>query len=285
MKKLVQPVVIGMLWSVLSQADVVTFNEYADGTVLNTGTALGSNFVYQKTGLSSSNVVNGQALTLYSGTDTFQSSWVRDTSPTAYNSLAGEKWYRSVDIALSSTVTAGSGQKMSVALVNGPVANGADINITAFNANYVTDVQLAYVNATTATLMLRRFGSGNVFQGYNWTSGLWVTGANDVVQYDISHTLNIGYVYDSSATQFSLLIQDMTSSQTVLNISMAGSDLASFAGGTNTVMFAVGDMWNNSGSGAIATIDNLSTVPEPATLTLFGFAGIGIWVLRKGFLR
>jgi hypothetical protein len=69
----------------------------------------------------------------------------------------------------------------------------------------------------------------------------------------------VEYIYNGGDAQFFLNITDVNSGEVLLETAMPRSDLASYVGGSGTMMFAVGDLWNNSGHGAIAILDNIIT--------------------------
>jgi hypothetical protein len=250
--------------SALVQAEVVTFDSsdgYKDGMSLKSGDKLlpGENFVYKRAGGTSSNVIENQSLKIYGGPTTFSTAWVCDAKPTAYGDVP-ERWTRSIDVKWAEGETVpGVDGTISVSLGNGAVLKGTDkIEVTTPNS-YVLRVNFL-VSSTTGTglLTFHRYAavSGtDTSQGYNFKSKRW--GKADYCSYDITHTINVAYVYDSAAKQFSVVVHDVTADSDLLNLTLAESELASFSGGANTMLFAAGDIWQNSSKGTVAYLDNI----------------------------
>jgi hypothetical protein len=291
MRKLMRTGLIGFFAVISLRAEVVTFDSssgYAEGQVLASGAALlpGSGFVYKQTGgaATSSNVVQNQSLKIYGGSATpFSTAWVRDAVPTVYNDVSG-RWVRSVYVTLGAETAKGTAGPIGIYLGNGAAFNADKVDLSV---KYALRVNLmASSTAGNGLLTINRYANvagTDTSQGYNFTTGQWT--GNTYYTYDVTHTVNVGYGYDSATGSFSVVIRDVTSGSELINLTMAASGMASFTGGTNTMMFAAGDMWQNSSQGAVAFLDNLSTIPEPpeGSMLLFG-AGM-ILVGCRHFIR
>lgn len=291
MKKLMRTGLIGFFAVASLRAEVVTFDSsdgYTEGQVLASGTALlpDAGFVYKQTGgaATSSNVIQNQSLKIYGGSaTTFTTAWVRDAAPTVYNDVSG-RWIRSVDVTLGAETAKGTAGPIGVCLGNGAVFNADKIDLSA---KYALRVNLmASSTAGNGVLMINRYADvagTDTSQGYNFTTGQWT--GNTYYIYDVTHTVNVGYIYDSAAGLFSVVIRDVTAGTELIKLTMESSQMASFVGGTNTMMFAAGDMWQNLSQGAVAFLDNFSTVPEPpeGSMLLFG-AGM-IFVSCRHLIR
>lgn len=236
----------------------VTFDEadgYTNGNSVAAGTlSPDSSFVYQIGGDGAA-VVENQALKISVGTG---AAWVKDISSTAYADMYRD-WIRSVDVKID-TATTGTADKVNVSLLNGTDGGGNAIPWTTYATNYVCEVSIAENDDTTGQFMLRRRnsdGSGN--EGYNFNTDTWTT-SNYQYLYDITHTLNVTYVYDPDLEQLNLTVRDMTALTNLISIVMDKADLAPFVGGANTVRFGAGDFWTNSGKDTTAFLDNIAKV-------------------------
>lgn len=274
---LVMAVILGFI---SSQADVVTFSAvdgYTNGDSVTAGTlAPGGTFTYQKSG-SSSAVISNQAIRIDGGS--WAAGWVKDATATAYSSISG-KWYRSTDIKLSSDTVDGTDDKMSVALVSGAIGDDSFITWADYSLNYVLETTFFEKDNSYGQFILRRLSSDGSVQWYALGTDSWGT-SNIKTDFDITHTLNVQYIYDADIGQFTVKIRDITDGLSLVDVSMGEADMATFVGGTNTVRFAAGDMWSNSGQGMVVELDNISDIiPEPATMSLMIVSSLAITGIR-----
>ena len=222
---------------------------YTSGTVVTSGPLGDSGFSYSSAALSGSSVsatiTNEMLLVDEDGSPAMAAAWIKDTEPTAFSDM-DDAWYRAVDVHLDPA--SGSGGKVNVSLINGTIGGGSSIGWTEYDANYFLEVSFSKNSETNGQFFVRRKNDAGTNEKYQFSSATW-SSTTDYHVYDISHEINVlyGCFPDAASNQFALLIYDVTDDSVLHYITCNTEDMTDAAGGTNTVRFAAGDLWANSG--------------------------------------
>lgn len=243
---------------------VITFDQ-PDGDVLIGATFGDSTNTFRYSG-NNKVAISSNALRISTIVDGRRNFFEEYNTIQSYNGISSP-WGRSLDVTLHQA-------NAVVSLVD---------TTPAFWQDYASDITFGVFLRDDGTLRVERENKSSLgsFERYNFTSGSWGT-TLDTVSFDVTHTLNIAYLFDPTAGQFSVAIMDQTAGGLLATVYSDVSDMNVVS--TDNLFLVAGDPFSNSINQIDVTLDNVSTaVPEPASIGMLLLGG-GALLVRRRFL-